>query len=71
MSLRFAPNAALTTGRGTARRYLVAADDVTLLSEVGRSKKIALNSVGVRSIRDIPPFDFLAGEAERNQAKND
>jgi uncharacterized protein len=39
-------------------RALVAAEDVTLLSDVGRSKKIALNSVGVRSIRDIPAFDF-------------
>jgi hypothetical protein len=32
--------------------------DVTLPADVGRSKKIALNSVGVRSIRDIPGFDF-------------
>lgn len=39
-------------------KALVAAGDVTLLADVGRSKKIALKSVGVRSIRDIPPFDF-------------
>ena len=39
-------------------RALVAAEDVTLLADVGRSKKIALNSIGVRSIRDIPGFDF-------------
>ena len=43
---------------GHCEKVLVAAEDVTLLSEVGRSRKIALNSVGVRSIRDIPPFDF-------------
>lgn len=41
-------------------RTLVAAEDVTLLSDVGRSKKIALNSVGVRTIRDISIFDFSA-----------
>jgi predicted RecB family nuclease len=39
-------------------KALVAAGDVTLLSDVGRSKKLALNSVGVKSIRDIPAFDF-------------
>jgi predicted RecB family nuclease len=39
-------------------KALVAAEDVTLLSDVGRSKKLALNSVGVKSIRDIPVFDF-------------
>ncbi|MBZ5503825.1 MAG: TM0106 family RecB-like putative nuclease [Acidobacteriia bacterium] len=43
---------------GHCERVLVAAEDVTLLSDVGRSKKVALNSVGVRSIRDIPSFDF-------------
>jgi len=39
-------------------KALVAAQDVTLLADVGRSKKIALNSVGVHSIPDIPGFDF-------------
>lgn len=39
-------------------KALIAAQDVTLLADVGRSKKIALNTVGVRSIRDIPGFDF-------------
>ncbi|MFZ0885037.1 MAG: TM0106 family RecB-like putative nuclease [Candidatus Acidiferrales bacterium] len=39
-------------------KALVATEDVTLLADVGRSKKIALNSVGVRSIRDVLTFDF-------------
>ncbi|MGO9274220.1 MAG: TM0106 family RecB-like putative nuclease [Terriglobia bacterium] len=32
--------------------------DVTLLPDVGRSKKAALNSAGIRSIAEIPGFDF-------------
>lgn len=43
---------------GHCERSLVATQDVTLLSDVGRSKKVVLNSVGVKSIRDIPAFDF-------------
>lgn len=43
---------------GHCEKALVAAQDVTLLSDVGRSKKVVLNSVGVKSIRDIPAFDF-------------
>jgi predicted RecB family nuclease len=39
-------------------KALIGAEDVTLLADVGRSKKFALNSVGVKSIRDIPGFDF-------------
>jgi uncharacterized protein len=43
---------------GRCEKILVALDDVTLLADVGRSKKIVLNEVGVRSIRDISAFDF-------------
>ena len=43
---------------GPFEKILVAADDVTLLSDIGRSKKIVLNGVGIRSIPDISPFDF-------------
>jgi predicted RecB family nuclease len=43
---------------GHCEKALIAADDVTLLTDVGRSKKIALNAVGIRSIRDISTFDF-------------
>jgi len=39
-------------------KELVAADDITLLPDVGRSKKLALNGVGLRSIGQIPTFDF-------------
>lgn len=43
---------------GVCEKALVAANDVTLLPDVGRSKKIALNRVGIRSISDISTFDF-------------
>lgn len=43
---------------GHCEKALVATEDVTLLADVGRSKKTVLNSIGVKSIRDIPPFDF-------------
>ena len=43
---------------GRCEKALVAVDDVTLLADVGRSKKIALNAVGVKSIRDVSTFDF-------------
>lgn len=43
---------------GHCEKKLVAAQDVTLLADVGRSKKVALKSVGVNSIPDIPTFDF-------------
>jgi predicted RecB family nuclease len=45
---------------GYCEKILLAADDVTLLAEVGRSKKIILNGVGVRSIQDLAKFDFSA-----------
>jgi uncharacterized protein len=43
---------------GLCEKALVAVDDVTLLADVGRSKKIVLNAVGVRSIQDVAKFDF-------------
>jgi predicted RecB family nuclease len=43
---------------GLCEKALVAANDVSLLPDIGRSKKIALNGVGIRSIANIPPFDF-------------
>lgn len=43
---------------GVCEKALVAKNDLTLLPDVGRSKKIALNTVGIRSISDIPMFDF-------------
>jgi uncharacterized protein len=43
---------------GVCEKVLVASNDVTLLPDIGRSKKIALNGVGIRSIGDIPKFDF-------------
>jgi predicted RecB family nuclease len=39
-------------------KALIATDDVTLLADVGRSKKVALNAVGIRTIRDISTFNF-------------
>ena len=45
---------------GSCEQTLVAAQDITLLADVGRSKKIALNAVGVRSIKDLAQFDFSA-----------
>jgi predicted RecB family nuclease len=54
---------------GRCEKALIAGDDVTLLADVGRSKKVALNAVGIRSIRDISTFDFstvkLKGIGER------
>ncbi len=43
---------------GHCEKALVAANDVTLLPDVGRSRKIALNGVGIKKIADIPKFDF-------------
>jgi predicted RecB family nuclease len=43
---------------GHCEKVLVAADDITLLPDVGRSKKLALNAVGLKSIPEIPTFDF-------------
>ena len=43
---------------GHCEKALVAADDVTLLAEVGRSKKAVLNGAGIRSIHDLANFDF-------------
>lgn len=43
---------------GHCEGVLVAANDVTLLPDLGPSKKQALNAVGVKSIQDIPAFDF-------------
>ena len=43
---------------GYCEKALVAADDVTLLAEVGRSKKLVLSAAGVRSIYDLVRFDF-------------
>lgn len=45
---------------GHCEKVLVAANDVTLLPDIGRSKKIVLNGAGVRSVQDIPKFDFSA-----------
>ena len=45
---------------GKCEKALVAADDVTLLADVGRGKRTALNGVGVRSIHDVAKFDFSA-----------
>jgi predicted RecB family nuclease len=43
---------------GHCENVLVAVSDVTLLPDIGRSKKATLNGVGVRSVRDISEFDF-------------
>jgi len=43
---------------GVCEKALVAVNDVTLLPDVGRSKKSALNGIGITSISDIPTFDF-------------
>jgi predicted RecB family nuclease len=43
---------------GHCEKALIAANDVTLLPDIGRSKKLVLNEAGVKSVRDIPAFDF-------------
>ena len=43
---------------GHCEKALVAADDVTLLADVGRSRKHILNAGGVQSIHDLARFDF-------------
>ncbi|MHB8484947.1 MAG: TM0106 family RecB-like putative nuclease [Candidatus Acidiferrales bacterium] len=43
---------------GLCEKVLVATEDVTLLPDLGRSKKVSLNGIGVKSIRDISIFDF-------------
>ena len=43
---------------GHCEKELIASDDVTLLADVGRSKKIVLNGVGVHTIQDLAKFDF-------------
>lgn len=43
---------------GICEKALVASNDVSLLPEVGRSKKTALNAAGIKSIEDITTFDF-------------
>lgn len=45
---------------GRCERILVERHDVTLLPGMGRSIKAKLNGAGIRSIRDIPNFDFAA-----------
>jgi len=45
---------------GHCEKVLVAANDVSLLPDVGRSKKLGLNAAGVKAIPDIPRFDFAA-----------
>lgn len=45
---------------GHCEKALVAAEDVSLLADVGRSKKRVLNSAGVRSVHDLANFDFSA-----------
>jgi uncharacterized protein len=54
---------------GHCEKALVAADDVTLLADVGRSKKRVLNAAGVRSIHDLAKFDFSAKKLEGIGAK--
>jgi len=43
---------------GHCEPVLQEGQDVTLLPDVGRSKKVALNGAGIRSIAEIPGFDF-------------
>ena len=43
---------------GHCEAALTKGQDVTLLSDVGRSKQSVLNAAGIRSIPDIPNFDF-------------
>jgi predicted RecB family nuclease len=43
---------------GHCEKILVAAEDVTLLPGVGRSRKVVLKGVGIRSIPDLSKFDF-------------
>jgi predicted RecB family nuclease len=43
---------------GHCEKILVAANDVSLLPDVGRSKKIELNKAGMKTVQDIPRFDF-------------
>jgi predicted RecB family nuclease len=43
---------------GHCERVLVDTQDVTLLPDVGRSKKLKLNEIGVRSIQQIRELDF-------------
>lgn len=43
---------------GHCEKALVVADDVTLLADVGRSKKKVLNGAGVWTIHDLANFDF-------------
>jgi predicted RecB family nuclease len=43
---------------GVCEKALANTNDVTLLPDVGRSKKTALNGAGIKSISDIPTFDF-------------
>ena len=45
---------------GHCEKVLVAANDVTLLPDIGRSKKVMLNGAGVHSVREIPKFDFAS-----------
>lgn len=43
---------------GKCEGELIASNDITLLSEIGRGKKKVLNEIGVRSIQDVVTFDF-------------
>jgi len=43
---------------GRCQKALETAQDLTLLSDVGRSRKILLNSAGIRSIPQLQKFDF-------------
>lgn len=45
---------------GHCEKVLLAANDVSLLPDIGRTKKAMLNGAGVHSIHDIPKFDFAA-----------
>ena len=54
---------------GHCEKALVAADDVTLLADVGRSKKHVLNAAGVRSIHDLAKFDFSKAKMKSIGAK--
>jgi predicted RecB family nuclease len=43
---------------GHCEKILIAAEDITLLPDIGRSRKIVLNEVGIKTIPDLSTFDF-------------
>lgn len=54
------PDCGLCQWWGHCEQVLIAANDVSLLPDVGRSRRASLRAVGVRTVAEVGDFDFSA-----------